>query len=321
MQYKNISLFILILFSLSLTSCASANNKSTDTRGTLSVNVITHDGYDREYISYVPTNINKNNKVPLLLVLHGGGGTNQQIIKHTKYRFNQLADKDKFYVVYPQGLEKGWNDGRNDLKQFASQNNIDDVGFIQALFDNFKNNYDIDEKRVFVTGISNGGFMSFRLGCELRDKIRAIAPITATIAEDALRYCRGKSEVGLALFNGTDDPLVPYGGGYVKVLGQKRGKITSTEYTVNHWLNMLSCRPLPNKHDLPDIKNDGTTVTKFNYQQCDSGGEVALFRINGGGHTWPGSKEHKRSFKRIVGSTSQDIIACNEIWEFFSSLK
>jgi len=308
-----------------MVSCASANNKNTNnensnTNAFTSHNILNHDGYKREYISYIPTNIDKNKKVPLLLVLHGGGGTNEQILEHTKSRFNALADRDKFYVAYPQGLEKGWNDGRNDLKQFSSKNNIDDVGFIQVLIRKFKNDYNIDENKIFVTGISNGGFMSFRLGCELGNEIKAIAPITATIAEDALKFCRGKSDVSLVLFNGTDDRLVPYNGGNVKVLGQKRGKITSTQYTIKHWLKMLSCRRLPNKQELPDIKNDGTTVTKFEYQQCKSNGTVTLFRINGGGHTWPGATEHKRALKRIVGNTSYDINACDEIWAFFKAL-
>ena len=160
--------------------------------------------------------------------------------------------------------------------------------------------------------------MSFRLGCELRDEIRAIAPVTATIAEDALKYCRGKSNVSLVLFNGTDDPLVPYDGGYVELFGKKRGKITSTQQTMNRWLNKVSCRHSPSKKELPDSKNDRTTVTKFEYQQCKNHNTVTLYRINGGGHTWPGSKP---ALKRIVGTTSQDIIACDEMWEFFSKLK
>lgn len=288
MQLKYLTLSILILLLFFIVCCASVNNKSTTTKGITSDNVITHDGYARKYITYQPDNLDKNISVPLLLVLHGGGSTNNQIIRSTHKRFNELADKHKFYVVYPQGLEKSWNDGRQDLKNFASQNKINDVDFIRKLIHKLQSEHKVDSNKVFVTGISNGGFMSFRLGCELREDIRAIAPITATITEDALKYCRGKSKVSLVLFNGTDDHLVPYNGGYVKVFGKKRGKITSTQYTINLWVDMLSCHDLPNKQELPDIKNDETTVTKFEYRQCKNNDAITLYRINGGGHTWPG---------------------------------
>lgn len=121
-------------------SCASAKNRKAETSGSTVNNVLTHESYTREYITYEPAIYDKTKKLPQLLVLHGGGGTNKQIIKHTKSRFNQLADRDKFYVVYPQGLEKGWNDGRNDLQQFASQNSINDVDFIRALIHKLQNN-------------------------------------------------------------------------------------------------------------------------------------------------------------------------------------
>lgn len=121
-------------------SCASAKNRKAETSGSTVNNVLTHESYTREYITYEPAIYDKTKKLPQLLVLHGGGGTNKQIIKHTKSRFNQLADRDKFYVVYPQGLEKGWNDGRNDLQQFASQNSINDVDFIRVLIHKLQNN-------------------------------------------------------------------------------------------------------------------------------------------------------------------------------------
>ena len=316
MQQKRIIFSILISLLAFLFSCVSAEPKNNHKTGAIFKKTLMHDGTERKYIIYKPVLINNPNKIPLLVALHGGGGTNQQFITHTKHRFNQLADTENFYVVYPQGLEKGWNDGRNDLKQFASENNIDDVGFIQKLILKLKAKYNIDEKRVFVTGISNGGFMSFRLACELREEINAIAPLTATISEEVFNNCTGTSNVGLMLMNGTEDPIVPYNGGYVELFGKKRGKITSTQTTIQRWLEMLGCKDEPIIQNLPDTKNDGTTVTKFDYQQCRSNSSVSLYRINGGGHTWPSAKP--TILKRIVGKMSRDIVACDEIWSFFS---
>lgn len=292
-------------------------NEDFTTKGSLSDHVISHDGYQREYIIYQPSEISKIKSVPLLFVLHGGSGTNEGMMRLTKNRFNELADIHKFYVVYPQGLEKGWNDGRNDLKQFSSENNIDDVGFFKKLIYTLQSEYNTDDKKVFVTGISNGGFMSFRLGCELRNEISAIAPVTATIAEDALKYCRGKSTVSLALFNGTNDPIVPYAGGEVTILRKRRGKIISTDDTISHWRNMLGCSIEHTTKEIDTAKQDGTTVTIFNYDQCRSNSKINLYRINGGGHTWPGGKSYLT--KRLVGITSQDINTCDEVWEFFST--
>ena len=153
--------------------------------------------------------------------------------------------------------------------------------------------------------------MSFRLGCELRTEISAIAPVTATIAEDAMKHCHGKSRVSLALFNGTDDPIIPYAGGEVIILRKRRGKITSTNDTISHWRNMLGCSSKHTTKEIDTAKRDETTVTVFNYEQCRSNSKISLYRINSGGHTWPGGKPYLT--KRLVGITSQDINACDEI--------
>ncbi|MEM7401411.1 MAG: PHB depolymerase family esterase [Pseudomonadota bacterium] len=315
MQFKKLTFSILISLLPFLLSCTSAEPKNYSHTGVLTKQSLVHDGYEREYIIYKQASIQNLNKLPLLIALHGGGGTSKQLISHTKRRFNILADAESFYVVYPQGLKKGWNDGRNDLKQFATVNNIDDVGYIQKLIHYLTSKYNIDVKRIFVTGISNGGFMSFRLACELEDEINAIAPLTATISEDVFKSCNGNSNVGLMLMNGTEDPIVPYDGGYVELFGKKRGKIASTRMTIDRWLEMLRCKNEPIISELPDNEKDGTTVTTFEYRQCNGNGTISLYRINGGGHTWPGAKSH--NLKRIVGKTSQELIACDTIWEFF----
>src|SRR6185312_7796791 len=135
---------------------------------------LTHKGIKRTYYYYVPKVVSPAKKVPLLFVLHGAGGNGEQISNFTKYK--AIADKDTFIVVYPSGYKKHWNDGRD--ADFESHTmNIDDVGFIDTLITIFQNKYSIDSKRIYATGLSNGGFMCFRLACELNDKITAIAPV------------------------------------------------------------------------------------------------------------------------------------------------
>lgn len=260
-----------------------------------------------------------SDKRPLLFVLHGGGGTNRGMLRLTKGRFNELADRDGFFVVYPQGIDKSWNDGRLDKISGAHRKGIDDVGFFRALIEHLVAAYPLDSKRIFVTGISNGGLMAFRLGCSLPDKIRAIAPVTAQIPSAIESLCRSDSGVSLVVFNGTEDPLVPYNGGQITVFRRERGAVLSTDETIRIWRKKNRCTSEARATQLTDIAADGTCVTKIEYTQCAAESKVVLYRIDGGGHAWPDGRQYLPV--RLVGRTSRDINACDEIREFFRSLK
>jgi len=160
--------------------------------------------------------------------------------------------------------------------------------------------------------------MSFRLACSLPDKIRAIAPVTASIPSAILPLCRSESTVSLALFNGTDDPLVPYYGGQITVFRKQKGEVLSTEETIRIWSTKNRCTPEPRVTTLPDLTKDGTRVTKTEYSKCAAGSKIVLYRIEGGGHTWPGGRRYLPV--PLIGRTSRDINACDEIWSFFRSL-
>lgn len=255
---------------------------------------------------------------PLLLVLHGGGGKSHGMLRLTNSRFNELADRDGFFVVYPQGFDRSWNDGRPDKISGAHRKGIDDVGFLRALIEDLIARYPIDAKQVFVTGISNGGLMSYRLGCSLPDTIRAIAPVTAQIPAAIEPFCRSESAVSLAVFNGTADPLVPYDGGQITIFRQQRGAVLSTAETIRIWRRKNRCSPQAVTTELPDVADDGTRVIKIEYSRCKNGSKVVLYRIEGGGHTWPDGRQYLPT--RRVGRTSRDINGCDEIWQFFKSL-
>lgn len=285
---------------------------------------LTYDGQVRDYIVHVPllkqSLKETQKKRPLVLVLHGGGGTAKGMPKLTRNRFDELSDQHGFFVVYPQGLGKSWNEGAKDSKGYAREHQIDDVGFFKALLTELEKKFPIDERRVFSTGISNGGLMSYRLACEMPDKIRAIAPVAASVPEDILGICREpKATVsGLLVMNGTEDPIVPYQGGNIEVFGRKRGRVISTDETVDLWLSKNGCRNTPKVEALQDgDPKDGTRVQIFTYDQCTSGVPVIHYQIQGGGHTWAGGWQYLR--ERRIGKTSRDIDAADEIWKFFSS--
>jgi polyhydroxybutyrate depolymerase len=275
-------------------------------------------GLERDYIIYIPKSFDGKKKVPLLFVLHGGGGTPEGMIKLTKEGFHELADKEGFVVVYPAAYGRHWNDGRKGMEKWsvAHKENIDDVGFISYLIDHIAVNFNIDLKKVFITGISNGAMMSFRLACELSQKITAVAPVAGLMPEDITSSCNPQKPVSLLIIMGTEDPLVPYNGGYVEAAGEKRGKVLSAENTAKFWAKINGCELSPQiGWEQDKDPSDGTRVKKEIYNQCKDGKKVILCTIEGGGHTWPGGLQYLP--ERIIGKTSKDLDANQLIWDFF----
>ena len=280
---------------------------------------LVHDGIEREYLLFVPRGAGASAAPrPLVLALHGGGGTARAMVRLTYGRFNELADAHGFFVAYPQGVGKAWNDGRDDPAAPARRAAVDDVGFISALIERLRAEHVIDARRVFATGISNGGLMSFRLACAPDPPVRAIAPVTASIPRALATRCRHGAPVGLVLFNGSDDPLVPYDGGQIRVFGKARGEVIPTQETILLWRERNGCAGVAERTELPDASDDGTRVTRIRYADCAAGTAVVLYRIEGGGHTWPGGYQYLG--ERLVGRSTRDIDAADEIWRFFATL-
>lgn len=231
--------------------------------------------------------------------------------------FNRLADRDGFVAVYPDGVERHWNDGRGNQQYRAQRDNIDDVGFITALIAHLSQTLPVDRRRVYATGISNGGLMSLRLARELADRIAAIAPAAASMSEQIVQMRDPARPISALLVAGTMDPLVPYGGGEIGFKrGQKSGKVVSVAETITYWATFNQCPPAPTITMEPDRDpQDGTRVRREAHGPCRDGTEVILYAIEGGGHTWPGGQQYLPA--RIVGRTSKDIDANEVIWSFF----
>ncbi|MGB5665942.1 MAG: PHB depolymerase family esterase, partial [Maribacter sp.] len=274
--------------------------------------------YEREYLVHLPPKEKMNAPVPLLFHLHGGGGTAKGTVGLTFGRFNELADRDGFIVVYPNAVEKNWNDGRKLDAVKAWKENIDDVGFIVAIVNALKKEYNIDTSRIFTTGMSNGGFMSSRLLCDRADIFRGGAILTASISADYLPKCKPELPTAVMVMNGTDDPLVPYDGGQIKVFKKNRGEIISTNEIMDFWKEKNGCTVKKNTVALHDSKADDTSVIVEEYSNCQDRGALVLYTIKGGGHTWPGGKQYLG--ERWIGKTNRDIVACDVIWEFFKTL-
>lgn len=277
-----------------------------------------HDGIKRTYTLYVPDSLKANRSHPLVIALHGGRGNGERMIDLTQGGFNKLADRDSFIVVYPDGIGKNWNDGRQNMPYSykAHRKNIDDVGFISSLIDELVKTCNVDTKRVYVTGMSNGALMTHRLAIELSDKIAAVAPVCGNIPADLKSI--PADTVPVLIINGVLDPLVPYDGSFVHIMNKKLGRIESTNSSVTYWLRHNFNISPPVVTELPDTNvSDSCHVRKTTFGMPNDAGEVVLLTIEGGGHTWPGGWQYLS--EKWVGRTCRDIDACEIIWDFFKN--
>jgi polyhydroxybutyrate depolymerase len=278
-----------------------------------------HDSLKRTFIIYIPSSYDKTVQLPLVIALHGRGANGASMIILTHKGFNKMADNDGFIMVYPDGIELNWNDGRMDeeANDRAHRENIDDVGFLSALIDSMIKDYNIDPKRVYVTGISNGAIMSYRLACELSDKITAIAPVDGNIPNLLVPECSPSEPVSVLAINNTDDPLVPFEGGYIYGIRKiNLGKVLSVNESIEFWVDRNKCSVTPDVTEEPDMDpKDGTRVIRKQYVNGIEGTEVILYAVDGGGHTWPGGFQYLPA--GIIGKTCRDFDANEVIWSFF----
>lgn len=280
--------------------------------GRLIRQTIRHGGMDREYWWAKPTDAGR--KVPLVVVLHGGGGRALQVARYTG--FVDQAIKSRFAVMFPQGVKRRWNDGRRVNRSPKT----DDVGFLRAAVQRIlRKNRQIESRRVFFTGISNGGFMSMRIACDASDLVAGVAAVTAQFNGPLSRRCTAARPVPVLMMNGTADPLVPYNGGSVGGRFFSRGVAASTDATAAFWRRRNGCATQGTVTRLPDVdKSDGVTTVRTAWTACQTGAPVVLYKLIGGGHTWPGKRPYLPV--RVIGRSSRDMDGTAVIWRFFASL-
>ncbi len=254
----------------------------------------------RDYILYIPANYTGTSSVPLVLNFHGlGSNANEQMWYGD---FRSISDTAGFLIVHPQGtLFYGithWNVGG-----WTIGSTTDDVGFTDALLDSLATDYSIDSSRIYSTGMSNGGFMSFLLSCQLSEKIAVIASVTGSMTPETFNNSNPQHPTPILQIHGTSDNTVPYNG----TTWSK-----SIDDVIQYWVDYNNCNTTPTITALPDIDPyDGSTVEHIVYDGGDNSVAVEHFKVTGGGHTWPGS-----AFG--AAGTNYDINASIEIWKFFS---
>jgi len=269
------------------------------------------DGVTREYFIHIPPSYARGHPVALVLDFHGGLGTPNGARRISG--LDPVADRHGFIVVYPRGLNRHWNDGRN-----ATLANEADVHFVTALIDKLERDYSIDTSRVDAAGISNGGIFSLRLACELGGRIAAVASVAGSMAAPIAPHCRPPWPVSVLMINGLQDPLVPYGGGIVAANTEQAGPVLSVAQSIALWKTLDHCPAKPHQIRLPDaVPDDGTHTSGAFYNPCRGGSAVESLAIAGAGHTWPGGLQYLPVF--LIGKTSHDFNASETIWQFFAA--
>jgi polyhydroxybutyrate depolymerase len=280
-------------------------------------------GVSRTFTAQLPD----NKPAPLVIVLHGNSQTGADMAARTSWP--QVAKREGFGVVFPDGLNRAWADLRPAGKRTgrAPPEGTDDAAFIVRLAEEFIADGVADPRRVYVTGISNGAAMAMTMICERADLFAAAASVIMNLTDEFAAACQPSRAVPFLMMNGTADPLIPYQGGR----GTSRFAVDgfwSTEKTLAFWRHANGCEIRDAAAiDLEDRdKTDQTTVTLIS-SNCPPGRDVLLYRVNDGGHRIPGNIPDVRFafvanyfVNFFLGPQNHDIDGAETIWEFFKKL-
>ncbi|MCE9522103.1 MAG: dienelactone hydrolase family protein [Alphaproteobacteria bacterium] len=299
------TLAALVLFTACLSGVAGAAERISVEAG----------GRQRSALIQAPSG---HGPFPTIILLHGGTQDAAAVWEQTSLPARALAAG--YVLAAPDAIDKNWNDGRRTLYGGRKiDQTIDDVGFIRALIDRLEADGLVDSKRVFVTGASNGGMMSFRLACELSDRIVAIAPFIATMLADAPARCKPVRRLRVMLVVGTQDPLVAYEGGRMKAGRGEDGEMRlSAHASAEFWAARNGCGHRVGSVALPArVVDDPTSIRINRWADCPANGGVALVSVVGGGHTWPNGPKMRAFGRLILGATTRQIDAGETIMDFF----
>lgn len=268
---------------------------------------VTQNGHKRPYLIHLPPSYDGRRKLPMIIVLHGGGGNYHYAMKMTG--MNTEADKESFIVVYPNGsgrlgrFIRTWNAG--DCCGYAHKHKVDDIAFLNYLIDYFSTHYAVDREKVSLVGFSNGAMLAYEAGCQLADKLAAIASVGGSMTG---REPEPSRPLSVIIIHGQRDRHVPYYGGVGKLAkwGFPVNK-ESVSYAVNFWVKQDGCSKQPQRSE------QGNVISEL-YAGGKEGSTVAVYTIKDAGHSWPGGT---RAWY-LADRPTKELSATEVIWQFVS---
>lgn len=269
-------------------------------------------GRERTFLVVAPESVKSRKKLPTVIALHGPlmkGASMKRILG-----MDGIAERNKFVVVYPDGIRRRWNDGRR-----GDASGPDDVRFIRKLADHMVRSGLSDPDRLYLLGVSTGGMLTYRIACEAPDIFAAYAAIIASMSVNVADGCRSRGSAPIIIINANDDPVVPWEGGSLGRF-RRRGEVLSTPETVDFWRRHNGCSEKTETKPLPDKDGrDGSTVFAEQYIDCQSDAAVVLLTVEGGGHLPPGARLGDRPILQSMlgGPANRDISAADVSWKFF----
>ena len=277
---------LLFLFITQYTSAQQVINSS-----------LTHDGITRNYILFIPSSYDAATPAPLVFSFHGYSSNAALNMNYTG--FTAISDTAGFILVHPDGTLDASGTPHWNVGGWTVGSTVDDVGFTEAMIDEISASYNVNANRVYSCGMSNGGYMSFKLACELSDRIAAIASVTGSMTPQISAACNPSHPTPVLQLHGTSDPTVPYNGSPTWTL--------SIDDVIDYWVGFNNCNTTPNVTAINDNDpSDGTNVDHFVYTGGDNGVTTEHFKVYNGEHDWFG----------VWGN--MDISSSIEIWKFFS---
>lgn len=272
----------------------------------------------RTFEFYLPDRVGEH--PALLFVLHGSNGDGAMMRRSTAFQFDKLADQKGIVVVYPDGYKKFWNDCRKSADYAANVEAVDDPAFFAAMIDYFVQHYRVDASRVYAIGGSNGGHMVYRLGLEMPYRFAALAAAAANLPVEANLDCQPSGQaISMAIINGTNDPINPYNGGLVTILGNSsRGEVRSTAASVAYWAQLAAARKVESKR-LPELDGNPKTWIERDIWRGSDDVEIRLYTLQGSGHVLPAPTSLVSSLlMKPLGGAAGDMQSASELWEFFA---
>lgn len=287
----------LVVLVLALAACGgSAGRSAAPAAPAVQHKQLTVGGLSRSYRLFTPLSLDRTRRVPLLLVLGGVGNSAESMVEATG--FDRVAETGELIVAYPDGVNRTWNAGYCCLGDAAT--GPDDVAFLGRLIDDVEATNNVDPARVLIVGVSAGGMMSYRLGCEMAGRVAGVGSVAGAMVIDD---CHAASPVSVIEIHGTADGLVPYEGG--RTVGGATQPSPPAMAVVQRWAEIDGCPTAA-------VVDTEGPVTRSTWTGCAAGTVVRLVTIEGGGHTW---------FAPGLGPANGAVDATREIWELLRSAR